>query len=73
VPGLRHLRGGLPGGAITGTQFSNEQVLAQFEGLLMLDFNYWPGDGRKPEPEVASAWQPRIQCAARVYSGKRDH
>ncbi len=28
-----------PAGAITGTQFSNEQVLAQLEGLLMLNLD----------------------------------
>ncbi len=41
-----------PSGAITGTQFSNEQVLAQLEGLLMVKPN-----GRiavpAPEPELA--------------------
>jgi hypothetical protein len=31
-----------PSGAITGTQFSNEQVLAQLEGLLMLGFDGLP-------------------------------
>jgi heterodisulfide reductase subunit A len=31
-----------PSGAITGTQFSNEQVFAQIDGLLMLDFSGQP-------------------------------
>ena len=43
-----------PSGAITGTQFSNEQVLAQLEGLLMVKPN---GGARmhvlQPEPELA--------------------
>jgi heterodisulfide reductase subunit A len=26
-----------PAGAITGTHFSNEQIMAQIEGVLMLD------------------------------------
>jgi heterodisulfide reductase subunit A len=38
-----------PSGAITGTQFSDEQVLAQLEGLLMLSVN----GGRVLEPEMA--------------------
>jgi heterodisulfide reductase subunit A len=40
-----------PSGAITGTQFSNEQVLAQLEGLLMLNLN--SGSVKVPEPELA--------------------
>jgi heterodisulfide reductase subunit A len=39
-----------PAGAISGTQFSNEQVLAQIEGLLLLNL----GDGRAPV-EVSEA------------------
>jgi heterodisulfide reductase subunit A len=31
-----------PSGAITGTQFSNDQVFAQIDGLLMLDFSGQP-------------------------------
>lgn len=38
-----------PSGAITGTQFSNEQILAQLEGLLMLSVN----GGRVLQPELA--------------------
>ncbi len=38
-----------PSGAITGTQFSDQQVLAQLEGLLMLSVN----GGRVLEPEMA--------------------
>ncbi|MBI3763567.1 MAG: CoB--CoM heterodisulfide reductase iron-sulfur subunit A family protein [Chloroflexi bacterium] len=34
-----------PAGAISGTGFSNEQILAQLEGLLMLNLD---GDGRMP-------------------------
>ncbi len=37
MPGLRDLRGGLPGGGDrTAPGFSNEQILAQIEGLLLL-------------------------------------
>ena len=39
-----------PAGAITGTGFSNEQVLAQIEGLLMLNL-----DGRRRVAEKAEA------------------
>jgi hypothetical protein len=42
-----------PAGAITGTQFSNEQVFAQIEGLLMLDFSGKPV--RRWEPQAAVA------------------
>jgi heterodisulfide reductase subunit A len=42
-----------PSNAITGTQFSNEQVLAQLEGLLMVSFNGNGGSVRVLEPEVA--------------------
>ncbi|MEA3335327.1 MAG: CoB--CoM heterodisulfide reductase iron-sulfur subunit A family protein [Chloroflexota bacterium] len=38
-----------PSGAITGTQFSNEQVMAQIEGLLMLDFEGTPVVRLEPE------------------------
>ncbi|NKQ35241.1 MAG: CoB--CoM heterodisulfide reductase iron-sulfur subunit A family protein [Chloroflexi bacterium] len=38
-----------PSGAITGTQFSNEQILAQLDGLLMLSVI----GGRVLEPEMA--------------------
>ncbi len=38
-----------PAGAITGTGFSNEQILAQIEGLLMLNL----GNGQKPEVREA--------------------
>ncbi|MCO6452502.1 MAG: CoB--CoM heterodisulfide reductase iron-sulfur subunit A family protein, partial [Caldilineales bacterium] len=42
-----------PSSAITGTQFSNAQVLAQLEGLLMLDFS---GQLMQPlEPELVPA------------------
>jgi heterodisulfide reductase subunit A len=47
-----------PSGAITGTGFSNEQVLAQLEGLLMVDINgqmrqeVWPS-AFVPVAEVA--------------------
>ena len=40
-----------PSGAITGTQFSNEQIFAQIGGLLMLDFNGLPV--RVMEPALA--------------------
>ncbi|RME75506.1 MAG: CoB--CoM heterodisulfide reductase iron-sulfur subunit A family protein [Chloroflexi bacterium] len=40
-----------PSGAITGTQFSNEQVLAQLEGLLKIPVN--GSSARLPEPELA--------------------
>jgi hypothetical protein len=39
-----------PAGAITGTGFSNEQVLAQIEGLLMLNL-----DGGRRVSELAEA------------------
>ncbi len=39
-----------PAGAITGTVFSNEQVLAQIEGLLMLNL-----DGGRRVPETVEA------------------
>jgi heterodisulfide reductase subunit A len=42
-----------PSNAITGTQFSNEQVLAQLEGMLMVSFNGNGGTVRVLEPEVA--------------------
>jgi len=42
-----------PSGAITGTQFSNEQVLAQLEGLLMLNINGSPIQLLEPETEPA--------------------
>jgi heterodisulfide reductase subunit A len=41
-----------PSGAITGTQFSNEQVLAQLEGLLMVKPNGQTAVS-VPEPELA--------------------
>jgi hypothetical protein len=37
-----------PAGAISGTGFSNEQVLAQIEGLLMLNL----GNGRQAAEAV---------------------
>ncbi len=40
-----------PAGAISGTQFSNEQVLAQIEGLLLLNL----GDGRAPVEVLEAA------------------
>ncbi|MCG3212468.1 MAG: Electron transport complex subunit RsxB [Anaerolineae bacterium] len=43
-----------PSGAITGTQFSNEQVLAQLEGLLLLNINGGNGINVK-EPEAVLA------------------
>jgi heterodisulfide reductase subunit A len=42
-----------PSGAITGTQFSNEQVLAQLEGLLMLNIN--GGKQKTVEPALEPA------------------
>jgi hypothetical protein len=42
-----------PSGAITGTQFSNEQVLAQLEGLLMLNVDGTPLRVFEPEAELA--------------------
>ncbi len=42
-----------PSGAITGTQFSDEQVLAQLEGLLMLNVNGGSVRVLEPEPEPA--------------------
>lgn len=41
-----------PAGAITGTQFSNEQIFAQIEGLLMLDFTGQPV--RRFEPQAVA-------------------
>jgi heterodisulfide reductase subunit A len=37
-----------PAGAISGTAFSNEQIMAQIEGLLMFDF-------RTKSPDMAEA------------------
>lgn len=37
-----------PSGAITGTQFSNEQVMAQLNGILMFE------SMKKPEPAIAA-------------------
>jgi len=42
-----------PSEAITGTQFSNDQVLAQLNGLLMLDFSGMPISRLDPEPVPA--------------------
>lgn len=42
-----------PSGAITGTQFSDEQVLAQLEGLLMLNIDGSPIQLLEPEAEPA--------------------
>jgi heterodisulfide reductase subunit A len=39
-----------PSEAITGTQFSNDQVMAQIDGLLMLNFDGEPVKTLEPEP-----------------------
>ena len=39
--------------AIAGTQFSNEQVLAQLEGLLMMNVDGSPVRVLEPEPVAA--------------------
>ncbi len=42
-----------PSGAITGTQFSNEQLMAQLDGLLMLNIN--GGKQKSTEPALEPA------------------
>jgi len=46
LQGLRHVRGCLPSGIITGAHFSNAQIMAEIEGILV------GLDGRETKPEV---------------------